>query len=275
MTAPALHSWSFHNYSLAAFLDYAQRRGWTAVELASCHLGDCPADAVRQAQRRGIKVETLGYYVDLVSSSAEARDHATRELIGLVHLCAELGIAKLNGFAGWLQADGLSWRDWHRHGGRMASAEQRAWFIAAFAAVAKEAESTQVQVFVEVHPNTIHDTVTAAGDLVEAVGSRAVGLTLDPANSAAQDARDADPQNLPDRGFPLYFHFKNYRLLGDLVSFDVEAEHGLLDLRSWIHALPEHTTVCIEYPGEGDPFPKIDAARRYYQDILDDVNASL
>lgn len=274
MTEPVLHSYSLRNYGLDTLLDFAVDRGWASIELASCHQHDEPAAAVRQAQRAGVGIETLGFFTDVAVPIAADRDRATAELIELVRLCGQLGVPKLNGFAGWVMPEHVSWSDWRAHGGRLASSEQRAWFVDAFAEVGKEAAAQGVTVFVEVHPNTLHDTVRAAGDLLARVGDSAIGLTLDPGNSAVLDARDADARNLPDDGFPLYFHFKNYLQNGEATTFDVDADLGVLDLRSWLYALPVDTTVCIEYPGRGDPFPRLAAARRYYETIMSDGSRS-
>ncbi len=268
MTGPILHSYSFHNYPLGDFLDYAEHGRWAGVELASCHFGKSAVKAVQAVQKRGLKVQTMGFYADVATTSVPNRQRATSDLIEQVRLCAELGVPRLNGFAGWMLAPDVAWGESLRHGSRLASDEQRGWFNEAFTAVGKEAEARQVTVFVEVHPNTLHDTTTAAGDLIAAVNSNAIGITLDPGNSAALDPRDAEPKNLVVRGQPLYFHFKNYRQVDNRTTFDVDADQGQLDLRGWLHALPPGTPVCIEYPGDGDPYPRLDAARRYYDEII-------
>ncbi len=281
-----MHSYSLRTYPLEHVLAVAAHDGFDGVEVSTWHL-DLRRDpdvvrgevtrAVALGRRYGVRVHCVGYEGDFVTDDPDRRVRAVTLVSRIVEACGEHGIGLVNGFGGWLQGDP---DDWVRNGSALATDEHYARCAAAYRTLATVGDREGVRVGVEVHPNTVHDTVATTARLLDLVDHPVVTATVDPANSALIDPDDQDPAVLDRLGDRLgYFHIKNYVPAGGRADFSVDTAAGVLDNLRWLQKLAERGGVpaaALEYCGWGDPHPRLRAALRYVRDceaLLDLVAA--
>ncbi|WP_157756731.1 sugar phosphate isomerase/epimerase [Plantactinospora sp. KBS50] len=241
------------------------------MELAACHLdlSDATRDlgaALAQARDAGTSVYCLGYWGEFIGLP-ETVDWVRRA----IEACGRHGVPMVNGSAGWLVQEPRLWdRDWRKNGSAMATDEDYAVVAAAYRGLADEAAAVGVRIGIEVHPNTVHDTVPAAARLLSLIDRRNVTVTLDPANAVPLAPDDPAELALLGGG-PTYFHLKNCLAREGVADFTVDAANGVVDNYRWLAALLAAGTcpaVAVEYCGAGDPHPRLSAARRYLDDTL-------
>ncbi|MBM7086537.1 sugar phosphate isomerase/epimerase family protein [Micromonospora sp. WMMD734] len=279
---PVLHSYALRDYPLEHVLRVAAADGWPAIELSSWHFDpEFDADnirtgiatAVRIGRRYGVEVFCADYWAVFTAADERERAMWVEKACLVVDACADNGITLVNGAGGWLVRDGTDWdRDWAGNGSALASDVQRGWVADCYHRVAAHAAERGVRVAVEVHPNTVHDTVAATAHLLDLAGHDNLVVTLDPANAAALGADDRDPAVIDlvaDR--VAFFHLKNCLIRDGVTDFTVDAAAGVVDNYRWLARLaqmPAVTDICVEYCGDGDPHPRLVAGRRYLEDTL-------
>jgi 3-dehydroshikimate dehydratase len=278
-----LHSYSFRHYPLDHIIGVAAASGWPAIEISGWHLtGDDPgsdvAAAVRASRRRGVDVHCVGYTGDFAAAD-DAAWLASIDRVGrIIDACSANGVRLINGFAGWLMRDLLEWDDWHADGSALATDEHYERTADAYRRVSGYAAERGVRVAIEVHPHTVHDTVAATARLLKLVDSDNLGVTLDPGNAAMLSNADRDPEVVSlvaDR--VAYFHLKNCLIRDGLTDFTIDAANGIIDNYRWLEtvtAIPGIDAVCVEYCGDGDPHPRVAAAREYLDTTLRFISSS-
>ncbi|MCO5998088.1 sugar phosphate isomerase/epimerase family protein [Actinoallomurus rhizosphaericola] len=266
-----MHSYSFRNYPIEHVFAVARHFGFPAVELASCHFDAAEARrdlaaAVRLGRRFGVHIHCAGYYGDFIADGA-VRTRSIELVRAVIDACADNGIDLVNGFGGWLVRDEP---DWRRNGSAMAGEREYERAAAAYRMLCEYAAERGVRVSVEVHPNTVHDTIEAALRLRDLVGGDSLIITPDPANSYILSEPDRDPGILDRLGQVPYFHLKNCRPADPCPDFTVGTADGAIDNHRWLEKLSllKVPAVCLEYCGSGDPHPPIAAAREYVHDCL-------
>jgi sugar phosphate isomerase/epimerase len=266
-----LHSYSFRSYPLHHFLLAARQFGWTAVELSTCHFDraerDLPA-VVQLARRCGVEIYCAGYNGDFLADDESVQNRSILSIKETIDASADNGIQLVNGFGGWLD-NGSD--DWRQNGSALAHPEDYERVAAIYRMLGDYAHNRGVRVSIEVHPNTIHDTVPATAHLLDLIDNRSVVATPDPGNSFIISAAERDPSVLNClNGRFCYFHLKNC-LPGDRrADFNVGTGEGVIDNYKWLARLAEFDipAICVEYCGDGDPHPHIAAAPAYIQSSL-------
>lgn len=278
-----LHSYSFRHYPLEHIIGVAEAGGWPAIEISGWHLrGDDPgsdiAAAVRASRGRGVDVHCAGYTGDFVTADEAARLASVSRVCEIIDACSANGVRLINGFAGWLMSDPHEWDDWRADGSALATDEHYERAADAYRRVAAYAAGRGVRVAVEVHPHTVHDTVAATARLLKLVDSDNLVVTLDPANAAVLSGEDRDPVAIgPVAGRVAYFHLKNCLIRDGFTDFTIDAANGIIDNYRWLEtvsAMPAVDAVCVEYCGDGDPHPRVAAAREYLDTTLRFVSHS-
>lgn len=275
-----LHSYALRDYPMPHVFEVAAAGDWPAVELSTWHFDPQfgtqsvrhgIAAAAEAGRRSGVDIYCAGYWAVFTATDEAERKMWVDKVCGVVDACVENGISFVNGAGGWLVGDGADWdRDWTANGSALAAPADLERVADCYRQVVGYAADRGVRVAVEVHPNTVHDTVAATARLVDLVDHDNLVVTLDPANAAPLSAADRDPavvDLVADR--VAYFHLKNYLPRDGGANFTVHAADGVLDNYRWLARLadlPGVTAVCVEYCGEGDPHPRLAAARRYLED---------
>jgi 3-dehydroshikimate dehydratase len=254
-----LHSYALRDYPLEHVLETA--RDWPAVELSTWHFDDL-AGAAKLARAHGVEIYCAGYWGYFADP-----EFSTAEIRATIDACAEYGISLLNGAGGWLVHDPDRWdEDWRPNGSAAASDVDLRRVADRYHEIADYGAARGVRIAVEVHPNTVHDTVAATAALLAVADHDNLVVTLDPANAAALSDADRRPDVIdPVRDRVAYFHLKNCFVQNGRSDFTVDAASGIIDNYRWLEALPGIPAVAVEYCGEGDPHPRLVAGRRYLE----------
>jgi sugar phosphate isomerase/epimerase len=275
---PVLHSYALRDYSLDHVFRVAAADAWPAIELSSWHFvaenaRHDIATAVELGRRCGVEIHCAGYWAVFTTADDSERDHWVHKTRLVIDACAEYGITLVNGAGGWLVRDPERVDlDWRVNGSAMAGPEDLSRVADCYRRVADHAAGRGVRVAIEVHPNTVHDTVAATARLLELVDRDNLLVTVDPANAAVLSVEDRLPaviDAIADRVG--YFHLKNCLLGEGVADFTVDAAAGVVDNYRWLARLaelPQLTAVAVEYCGDGDPHPRLAAGRRYLAETL-------
>jgi sugar phosphate isomerase/epimerase len=277
-----MHSYALRDYPLEHVLRVAAAGAWQAIELSSWHFdtefGEESvrrgiATAVETGRRCGVDIFCAGYWAVFTAPDDAERKHWVEKACRVIDACAATGIGLVNGAGGWLVRDARDWdADWTANGSAMATEADLERVADCYRHIAGYAADHGVRVAVEVHPNTVHDTVAATARLIDLVAHDNLLVTIDPANAAVLSVADRDPAVVdPIAGRVAYFHLKNCLIRDGVADFTVDAAAGVVDNYRWLarmSALPQVTAVCVEYCGDGDPHPRLAAARSYLRDTL-------
>jgi 3-dehydroshikimate dehydratase len=275
-----LHSYSFRNYPLDHILRFAELDGWSAIELSGWHFDadnahDDIGAAVKAAQRRGVTIHCTGYYGDFVTPDRSARRDAVDRVRRVIDASAASGVRLVNGFGGWLQGGNPD--DWAGNGSRLAGQEHFQRAAEAYHELAAYAAGRGAVIGIEVHPNTIHDTMETTARLIKLADHDNISITVDPANAAAINTEDREPDVLgiaPEK--ISYFHLKNCQVRDGYTDLTVGTAEGIIDNYRWLERItrmPQVDAVCLEFCGDGDPHPRLRAARGYLDATLRMIDA--
>jgi sugar phosphate isomerase/epimerase len=270
-----LHSYTFRDYPLEEALRAARRFGYSGLELHLVHFNPSYIEeelsrCVKLAKTHGVAIACVDFKADLITPDARAANEAANGLKAGVRACAKYGIPRMNGFTGFLT--GPQPGDFAKNGSAIATEDHYARCAERLDSVAESAEECGVALNLEIHMNTIHDTVTATLRLLDLVGSPALLANPDPGNMFATCAEDRRPTALDALARRVgYFHLKNCRMRHDGFDFSVPLSSGDIDLFRVLQRFPAlgYTgPVCIEYVGNGDPHVPAEADIRYVKNCL-------
>ena len=114
-----------------------------------------------------------------------------------------------------------------------------------------------IRLVLEIHMNTLHDTVASTARLLDMIGLDNVMANPDPGNMFATSTAERNPEALNRlEGRIGYFHFKNCQAIAGAYDFSVKLADGHIDIYKWLSklvAIGYDDRVCIEYCGTGDP----------------------
>lgn len=269
-----LHSYSFHDYPLEVAFACAVENGYDGVELQRVHFDERLLDTELLrcrdiAAQNDVHIGCVDFTGDFICD-----DERTREVsIGLVErnirICAQDGIALMNGFTGFLTVDGA---DYGRNGSALASELHYDRATEALKHLGNVAAECGLILTLEIHMNTIHDTVASTVKLLDRVGSDHVMANPDPGNMFSTSTAEKEPDALDALAGRIgYCHFKNCRYVDGTYDYSVGLEEGQIDLDKYVQKLVElrYTgPVCIEYVGEGDPHDKAKADIHYLRQCV-------
>jgi sugar phosphate isomerase/epimerase len=270
-----LHSYTFRDYPLEEAIRAARRYGYSGLELHLVHFNaSYPADELKRcvdlASARGVPIACVDFKADLIQEDDRAASEAGRGLMDSLRACAKLGIPRMNGFTGFLA--GPQPADFAKNGSAIAMDKHYARCAERLEPIAKCAEDCGVALNLEIHMNTIHDTVAATVLLLDLVNSPALRANPDPGNMFATNSDDRRPASLDKLTGRLgYFHLKNCKMRGDTFDFSVPLAAGDIDYYRVLQRFPAlgYTgPVCIEYVGNGDPHVAAAADIRYVENTL-------
>jgi 3-dehydroshikimate dehydratase len=253
-----LHSYSFRDYSLQEAFRNARRFGWDALELHPVHFDvKNPQDELDRArllaQQFGVAIAAVDFSGKFIGDAGEV-EQSIVETEALIRACSDHGIDLMNGFTGWLVQDPNNWGE---NGSALASDLHYDRAASALQQLAAVAEGYGITLAIEIHMNTIHDSIASTVRLLERVDRENVVATLDPGNMFAVSSAERDPGALDGLAGRLgHVHLKNCLRAGENYDYSVRLADGHIDLYAWLRKLVEQRyngAITVEYCGEGDP----------------------
>jgi 3-dehydroshikimate dehydratase len=269
-----LHSYTFRDYSLKEAFANAQRFGWQGIELQPCHFDEEAVEtevaaAVALGKEYGIPIRCLDYSGDFSNDDAGAAEKSVAWVERAIDVCATQNIPMLNGFAGWLTVDD---NDWGKNGSALAQDIHYERAAEALRHLGAKADEQGIRIVLEIHMNTIHDTVAGMARLLDLVGRDNVLANPDPGNMFAVSTAEKDPDALDAlQGRLGYFHLKNCCERQGAYDYSTLLAHGHIDLSRWLEkllAMDYDGPICTEYCGAGDPRVAAEADMAYVKKSL-------
>ncbi len=258
-----LHSYSLREEPVDHVFECAADLGFDGVELHSSHFDPAHVEAgvdhaATLASQFGVPIACVDYSGDFLNEDETLREKSIDTVKRTIDAAAEHAIPMVNGFAGWLVAD---LNNWSANGSAIATSEHYNHAAEAFNRLATHAAALKVRVCVEVHMNTIHDSIAATQRLLERTAHENLFATIDPGNTFAVDHAEKNPEALARIEDRIgYAHFKNCNHR-DSYDYNVNLADGEIDITSWVAALEGFGydgPYCIEYCGDRVPNLKKD-----------------
>ena len=275
-----LHSYTFRDHPFEECVRCAREFGWNGIELHGVH---CAWDALKPGLRRcrmiaedaGVPVLCVDFSADLLNTDKDTAQ-ASADLLGRsIEICAKQGIRLMNGFTGFLTGDDPM--DFPHNGSALATGSDYERVVEFLQEPVRIAENCGVTLTLEIHMNTIHDTIASTKRLLDLVDSPHVLANPDPGNLFATYPPDAQPSALDAIGDRIgYFHLKNGVQKNHEIDFSVSLKNGEIDIRGHLQKLDDlgYTgSVCVEYCGEGDPVPVVKRDAEYVKQCLSEITS--
>ena len=198
-------------------------------------------------------VEVAPLALDVLTRSAEERARQLDTAVLVIEAAGRLGISRLNAMVGWLPPEpGADAVD----GSALANDEHFALAIELAATLAEAATGAGVEITLETHMRTIHDTAAATLRILNGVGSPRLRANFDPGNMfSTTHAKNADDALDMLKDQLVYVHLKNCRHLAGRFDYHWPLAAGDLDYRRIVGAIARTGfggPYCIEYSGGGD-----------------------
>lgn len=267
-----MHSYTFRAYPLAEAFRNAIRFGWDGIELQPCHfnpaeVGTELARVSAEAREAGVAIECLDFGGDFIGADTAIREAAVSQAERAIDACAENGVGLLNGMLGGLVVDP---EDWSKNGSAAAEDAHYERAAEAMRHLGGRAAAKGIRIVLEIHMNTIHDSVASTVRLLDLIGLDNVQANPDCGNMFAVAHAEKDPAALDQLAGRIgYCHFKNCASRGGEWDYSVRLEEGHVDVYKWLeklHALGFDESVCIEFCGHGDPHVAARADLAYARD---------
>ncbi|MCH7959768.1 MAG: sugar phosphate isomerase/epimerase [Candidatus Hydrogenedentes bacterium] len=275
-----LHSYTFRDHPFEECVRRACEFGWNGIELHGVH---CDWNSLDQelercktiAEASGIPIVCVDFSADLLNTDTDAAQASANLLGRNIEICARQGIRLMNGFTGFLTGNDPT--DFAHNGSVLATDADYERVTKLLREPVRIAEECGVTLMLEIHMNTIHDTIASTKRLLDLVGSSHVLANPDPGNLFATYPPDAKPSALDAIGDRIgYFHFKNGVHKNDAIDFSVCLEDGEIDIRGHLQKLVDlgYTgPVCVEYCGEGDPVPVVERDAEFVKRCLTEITS--
>lgn len=272
-----LHSYTFRDYSLETVFAKAKEYGYEGVELYSgfwkgsfaAMLADLQ-NTLALSSRYGVPVRAVGFSTPGFAAPVEQWRQEMERLQAAVPVLRAAGVTMMNGYAGFLA--GADPSAYSSNGSVLAGPEHYERAAGALQGFAKAAQAEGLTITLEVHMNTIHDSVKSALRLIELVGSPAIRINLDPGNMLPIAHAEPAVAAVGAAGSRLgYVHLKNCRLWQGSADYSVLLAGGHIDYRKVLGAITQagyRGDYCIEYCGLGDPAVAARQDREYLSALL-------
>ena len=278
MTKIFLHSWNYRGESFQSAVARAAKFGYDGLEVYPGHFPDSGDPVAGLAhvhflgERGGVPVEVAPLGLDVLTRSAEERVGRLDVAVRVIEAAGKLGIPRLNAMIGWLPPKP---GDEASDGSAVATEEHFAVAIELAGTLAEIAAGTGVEITLETHRRTIHDTAAATLRILDGVGSPHLRANFDAGNmfstAHAEDSDDA-LDLLKER--ITYVHLKNCRELAGSFDYHWPLAGGDLDYRRIVGAINQtgfKGPYCIEYSGGGDRDHVSRADLEYLRGLLADL----
>lgn len=269
-----MHSYTFRAYSLKHAYGAAKRFGWDAIELQRCHFDEADLTtsltaALELGARSDVPVACVDFITDFINKERDVIDQNVRAVDEMIRICAAHGVKRLNGAIGTL---GRHPTDFRKNGSALARDAHYERAAEALRCVGRRAAKHNMEIVIEIHMNTLHDTVASTARLLDLIGMDNVLANPDPGNMFSTCEADRNPDTL-DRldGRIGYVHLKNCALRAGEYDYSVRLADGHIDTYRWLLKLRDIDyagPICVEYCGEGDPHTAAKRDIRYLNDCF-------
>ena len=269
-----MHSYTFRDYSLRHAYAAAQRFEWDAIELQRCHFDENDLEpsltaAIRQGEEFGMSIACVDFITDFIHKDRDVIDKNVRAVEKMIRVCAKHKVPRLNGAIGTL---GHHPTDYGKNGSALARDSHYDRATEALQAIGRRAAKHNIEIVLEIHMNTLHDTIASTARLLDRVGMDNVLANPDPGNMFATSSAERDPDALDAlKGRIGYVHLKNCALRAGEYDFSVRLADGHIDTFKWLRKLRRlgyEGPLCVEYCGAGDPHAAAKRDLRYLNDCL-------
>lgn len=270
-----MHSYTFRDYPLEAACENAARFDWDGLELQQAHFDQ---DALEHdlprckeiAGRHGIPIGCVDFSGDFINDDPKIVEHSVERVALNLAICAQHGVLLMNGFTGFLVTDPT---DFGKNGSALATGVHYDRAAEALRHLAEVAGRHGVRLALEIHMNTIHDTVASTARLLDLVKSPHIVANPDPGNLFATSTAEKDADALDKlEGRIGYFHFKNCVERDGVYDFSVRLAEGHIDFFKYVQKLVQigyNGPVCVEYCGAGDPHVAAEQDIQYLRRCLE------
>jgi sugar phosphate isomerase/epimerase len=255
-----LHSYTFRGREFAECCRVAAEAGYDGVELQRVHFNEdylareLP-ERIATAREHGTSIRCVDFTAEFMDPDAGIRRASLDRLLRNIRICADHGIRLMNGHTGVLL--GGAPEDFGANGSKAATDTHYMQAIDALREAAAEAASHRLTLSLEVHMNTLHDTLASIGRILDAVDSPALACTPDVGNQYATPHAEAATDGLnPVAARIGMIHLKNCRTNDGKPDFSVGLGDGDVDLRAYVGFLKSIGYTgpwCIEHVGQLDP----------------------
>jgi 3-dehydroshikimate dehydratase len=269
-----MHSYTFRNYSLRHAYAAAQRFEWDAIELQRCHFDEADLEnsltaAIKLGGEFQIPVACVDFITDFINKERDIIDQNVRAVETMIRICADHGVPRLNGAIGTL---GHHPTDYGKNGSALARGPHYERAAEALKAIGRRAAKHNMEIVLEIHMNTLHDTIKSTARLLDMVGLENVLANPDPGNMFSTSTAERDPEALDAlKGRIGFVHLKNCAFRAGEYDYSVRLAEGHIDTFKWLRKLKTlgyKGPLCVEYCGEGDPHAAAKRDRRYLNDCL-------
>jgi len=254
-----MHSYTMRDFSVEEAFAHAALCGYDGIEMQRVHFNEnyleseiTTLNALSEEHR--VPIHCIGFTGSILSDDSKEIEETMALVEKNIRLCGEHSIPIMNGFTGMLTSDTPD--DWGTNGSAIAEQRHFDRCVEGLRHLTGVAEEAGVTLTLEIHMNTIHDTVSSTLALLEAVDSPRLLANPDPGNMFATSPAEQDPNALDAlKGRIGYFHFKNCRLNEGTYDYSPFLGDGDIDIAAYLNAMYESEysgPVCIEYVGDGD-----------------------
>jgi len=247
-------------YDIPTAFDKAVEHGFDGIELRGSMEGmDRQAYlglVEKEWKRTGLSAVIFANPCDLTMRDAAERQEHVDSAIDLLRRTASMGVTHYNTMAGAVIAPDTPYVEFHKNGSAAATEDQWRWAAEGYQQLGTVAEELGVKLGFETHNCLIHDLAKATNQLIDIIGSRAIGANLDMGNivlNSNGETLDETIDILKNRIY--YTHLKNvYMPVGGGFLVCPLAD-GIINNRRFLELLRDigyDGPLGLESPRQGD-----------------------
>ena len=183
-----MHSYTYRAYPLKMALRKCIEYGYDGIELQGVHynvknFANGLEDAISLAKRYGVAIPVVSFGTNLIADSANERRKNIEVWKKAVRSCKRYEVKCINGGVGPLiNGDPCNYG---ANGSTIAKERHYKMAAEGLREIAKVCENEGVEITLEIHMNTIHDSATSTSKLLNMIDSPFVLANPDPGNMYA------------------------------------------------------------------------------------------
>lgn len=274
-----MHSYTMRDFPREQAFAHAADCGYDGIELQRVHFKEDYLErelpeCLKLSKEYNVPIHCIDFTGDLISDDEAIREESIQLIEKNIRICGGYGIPLMNGFTGFLVADP---DNWGANGSAIANDTHFDRAATRLRKLADVARQENVTLTLEIHMNTIHDTIATTARLLDMVDSDQVVANPDPGNMYATSTAEDDPAALDAlAGRMGYFHLKNCVRNENAYGYDEFLGDGDIDFAPWLKkivSLGYDCPICIEYVGAGDAKAAARADLSHLRELLQDIQS--